>query len=347
MGTALIWITHDLAVVSGLADRLLVMYAGRVVEAGPVAEVVEAPLHPYSAGLIGSAPSRNKRGARLAQIPGLAPPLDRRPPGCAFAPRCSTAGPTVPSLRPWSAGPAGRPSAAILSARPSSREAPRRPWTPCRSVSAQRPRLAARIASLLGERRRPTSVQAVSDIDMRVEAGEVVGLVGESGCGKSTLARLVAGLHVPSDGRVRTHGRGCRRDDPQRAPGRSARVQMVFQDATASLNPRMRVARHRRRGARRPWPRARRRQARLRRRPPRARQPRAGCDGPLPASVLRAAARPHRHRAGAGGEAEDAGLRRVRCGPRRLDPGAGAQPLSRPAPRSRADLPVRQPRSRA
>jgi peptide/nickel transport system ATP-binding protein len=88
MGTALIWITHDLAVVSGLADRLLVMYAGRVVEAGPVAEVVEAPLHPYSAGLIGSAPSRNKRGDRLAQIPGLAPPLDRRPPGCAFAPRC-------------------------------------------------------------------------------------------------------------------------------------------------------------------------------------------------------------------------------------------------------------------
>jgi peptide/nickel transport system ATP-binding protein len=53
-----------------------------------VAEVVEAPLHPYSAGLIGSAPSRNKRGDRLAQIPGLAPPLDRRPPGCAFAPRC-------------------------------------------------------------------------------------------------------------------------------------------------------------------------------------------------------------------------------------------------------------------
>ena len=88
MGTALIWITHDLAVVSGLADRLLVMYAGRVVEAGPVADVVEAPLHPYSAGLIGSAPSRNRRGSPLAQIPGMAPPLDRRPPGCAFAPRC-------------------------------------------------------------------------------------------------------------------------------------------------------------------------------------------------------------------------------------------------------------------
>ena len=91
MGTALIWITHDLAVVSGLADRLVVMYAGRAVEAGPVADVVEAPLHPYSAGLIGSAPSRNRRGEPLAQIPGLAPALDRRPPGCAFAPRCAHA----------------------------------------------------------------------------------------------------------------------------------------------------------------------------------------------------------------------------------------------------------------
>ncbi|TXN53676.1 ABC transporter ATP-binding protein, partial [Methylobacterium sp. WL6] len=85
MGTALIWITHDLAVVAGLGDRLCVMYAGRIVEAGPVADVIEAPLHPYSAGLIASAPSRNARGVPLAQIPGMAPALTDRPPGCAFA----------------------------------------------------------------------------------------------------------------------------------------------------------------------------------------------------------------------------------------------------------------------
>ncbi|MCJ2106051.1 ABC transporter ATP-binding protein [Methylobacterium sp. E-041] len=93
MGTALIWITHDLAVVAGLSDRLCVMYAGRIVEAGPVADVIEAPLHPYSAGLIASAPSRNARGVPLAQIPGMAPALTDRPPGCAFAPRCACATP--------------------------------------------------------------------------------------------------------------------------------------------------------------------------------------------------------------------------------------------------------------
>jgi peptide/nickel transport system ATP-binding protein len=88
MGTALIWITHDLAVVAGLADRIAVMYAGRIVEEGPVDDVLDAPRHPYTAGLIGSVPSRNKRGERLAQIPGMTPSLARLPDGCAFGPRC-------------------------------------------------------------------------------------------------------------------------------------------------------------------------------------------------------------------------------------------------------------------
>ena len=68
-GTALIWITHDLSVVAGLADRICVMYAGRIVEQGTVDEVLDAPLHPYTHGLIGSVPSRNRRGTPLAQIP--------------------------------------------------------------------------------------------------------------------------------------------------------------------------------------------------------------------------------------------------------------------------------------
>jgi peptide/nickel transport system ATP-binding protein len=87
-GTALVWITHDLSVISGLADRIAVMYAGRIVETGSVDDVLEAPVHPYTAGLIGSVPSRNRRGVPLAQIPGMTPSLANLPPGCPFSPRC-------------------------------------------------------------------------------------------------------------------------------------------------------------------------------------------------------------------------------------------------------------------
>ena len=90
-GTALIWITHDLSVVAGLADTVSVMYAGRIVEQGPVAEVLERPRHPYTRGLIASAPSRNPRGRPLAQIPGMTPSLLALPPGCAFQARCARA----------------------------------------------------------------------------------------------------------------------------------------------------------------------------------------------------------------------------------------------------------------
>jgi peptide/nickel transport system ATP-binding protein len=87
-GTALLWITHDLSVIAGLADRIAVMYAGRIVETGSVADTLERPIHPYTAGLIGSVPSRNKRGVPLAQIPGMTPSLARMPTGCPFHPRC-------------------------------------------------------------------------------------------------------------------------------------------------------------------------------------------------------------------------------------------------------------------
>ncbi len=90
-GTAMIWITHDLAVVAALADRIAVMYAGRIVETGRTEEVLDRPLHPYTRGLIGSVPSHNRRGARLSQIPGMPPSLTRLPAGCAFRPRCERA----------------------------------------------------------------------------------------------------------------------------------------------------------------------------------------------------------------------------------------------------------------
>ncbi|MDF1790268.1 MAG: ABC transporter ATP-binding protein [Thalassobaculaceae bacterium] len=92
-GTAMIWITHDLSVVAGLADEICVMYAGRVVEHGSVDAVLDNPTHPYTHGLINSVPSRNKRGQPLSQIPGMTPSLLNLPPGCPFKTRCPRVGP--------------------------------------------------------------------------------------------------------------------------------------------------------------------------------------------------------------------------------------------------------------
>jgi len=86
--TALIWITHDLSVIAGLADQVCVMYAGKIVEAGDVDPVLDEPLHPYTRGLIGSVPGHGRRGQPLTQIPGMTPSLLNLPAGCAFRPRC-------------------------------------------------------------------------------------------------------------------------------------------------------------------------------------------------------------------------------------------------------------------
>ncbi|HEX6141363.1 MAG TPA: ABC transporter ATP-binding protein [Geminicoccaceae bacterium] len=110
-GAALIWITHDLSVVAGLAERVCVMYAGRIVEEGPVDAVLDRPLHPYTRGLIGSVPSHNARGRPLAQIPGMTPSLLALPRGCAFRARCARADDAcleAPALVPRRPGHAAR-----------------------------------------------------------------------------------------------------------------------------------------------------------------------------------------------------------------------------------------------
>jgi peptide/nickel transport system ATP-binding protein len=106
-GTGLIWITHDLSVIAGLADDVCVMYAGRIVESGPVDQVLERPLHPYTAGLLESIPSRNQPGRPLRQIPGMAPSLAALGDACAFRERCNrvaTACASAPGTRVVSAG---------------------------------------------------------------------------------------------------------------------------------------------------------------------------------------------------------------------------------------------------
>ena len=107
-GTALIWITHDLSVVAGLADKVCVMYAGKIVESGDVRQVLEHPEHPYTHGLIGSAPSRNPRGTPLRQIPGMTPSLLNLPGGCSFRERCPYATDICKTEPPLGTSPDGR-----------------------------------------------------------------------------------------------------------------------------------------------------------------------------------------------------------------------------------------------
>lgn len=106
--TAVIWITHDLSVVSGLAQRIAVMYAGRVVEEGPTGQVLVQPGHPYTQGLLRSLPSQNRPGRLLAQIPGAPPRLNGGQVGCAFAPRCERARAMCAEREPPPASSTGR-----------------------------------------------------------------------------------------------------------------------------------------------------------------------------------------------------------------------------------------------
>ena len=98
--TALLWITHDLAVVAGIAERICVMYAGRVVEQGPIDKTISAPMHPYTRGLMGSVPGQNRRGQPLQQIEGMVPSLLSLPKGCAFQNRCDMADSDCSSTTP-------------------------------------------------------------------------------------------------------------------------------------------------------------------------------------------------------------------------------------------------------
>lgn len=109
-GTALIWVTHDLALVSGLADRVAVMYAGRIIETGNTRDVIGAPLHPYTHGLLGSIPSNNVRGKPLRQIPGMTPSLAALPEGCPFRVRCERASEACRHPPPQLALPSSVPS---------------------------------------------------------------------------------------------------------------------------------------------------------------------------------------------------------------------------------------------
>jgi peptide/nickel transport system ATP-binding protein len=234
---ALVYVSHDLAVVASIADRVAVMYAGRIVEEGPTPVVVNTPRHPYSVGLIASVPD-HVEPRELVGIPGVAVGVADRPAGCAFAGRCE--------LR-VAACEKAMPELVEVDASHQVRcirwQSTHRVQSRARSASATV--LAPPLVSVTDLRAvhatRHGTVVAAERITFGVEAGACVALVGESGSGKTTIARCVVGLHKPAGGTIELDGRPLAPLARQRSREERRAIQIVFQNPYDSLNPRTSV----------------------------------------------------------------------------------------------------------
>jgi oligopeptide/dipeptide ABC transporter ATP-binding protein len=251
LGMATLLVTHDMGVVAGRADRINVMYAGRIVETAPTEELFTAMRHPYTQALLGSIPRMTQDNTKaLVTVPGLPPDLTHPPTGCRFALRCPRASAKCIDQEPpltgedpghlfacWHPveGPVLRLPDIYVG------DAPRRERTATHLLEIKNAVREFPVTAGVVLQRKVNSVKAVSDVTLHVDAGETLGLVGESGCGKTTLGKLIVGAEKPDSGTIELdgkevfgkHGRALRRARRD--------LQMMFQDPYASLDPRMRV----------------------------------------------------------------------------------------------------------
>jgi len=264
-GSAMLLISHDLGLVGERADRVAVMYYGRIVETGPTDEVLNHPSHPYTAGLLASRPSL-KRRRRLLAIPGSPPgPLEAFA-GCAFAPRCSRRQDLCTRDDPVLAPLPGRPSAAachFAGPGPSLDGSAGSVEDRAASFGSERPEAEPTIAAakvtanllvsvgglvkdfrprarILG-RRATAGVRAVDGVSFTIVPGRTLALVGESGSGKSTVARAVLRLVEPTAGSVEIDGTDVVHMGTRALRQFRTRAQLVQQDPLSALNPRMTV----------------------------------------------------------------------------------------------------------
>jgi peptide/nickel transport system ATP-binding protein len=237
-GVTMLYVSHDLAVIAAVADRIAVMYAGRIVEEGPTDLVLGSPRHPYTRGLVEAIPDHT-RPRRLHGMAGAAEAASGWR-ACAFAPRCpqrvAHCEDHTPELVELPGN--GRVRCFEWRSTPPPRESERRVVV---TPAASAPPVLEVVGLRAEHGRGSAAVVAAQDVDFQLAAGECVALVGESGSGKTTVARCVAGLHAPAAGSVRLDGVALAPRAKSRTREARRRIQIVFQNPYDSLNPRQRV----------------------------------------------------------------------------------------------------------
>jgi oligopeptide/dipeptide ABC transporter ATP-binding protein len=246
LGFSVLFITHDLSLLLEIADEVLIMYAGRVVEAAGTDLLRARPAHPYTRGLLSSFPRLRGPRQKLSGIPGSPPDLRGVQNGCPFIPRCRFASDACREVD-MRLLPAAGSSELQLTACPF--DTTGKPATnghhPINAITPTERELGAPVLVAnalgkeyrLGRSRKATSVTAVQDVSFALYEGAVVALVGESGSGKSTIAKLLAGQEQPSAGSVVLDGRQIEPWNRRGFRAYKSTVQLVFQDPFASLNP--------------------------------------------------------------------------------------------------------------
>ena len=257
-GAAVVLITHDLGVVAGNADRIAVMYAGKLVETGSVDDVFNRPHMPYTLGLLRSVPNLITAGkTRLVPLEGRPPSLDALPPGCPFEPRCPIAidacRDTEPPLLSISSAhgaaclrapeiAAGELKAADVFPRPEpipeADQAKVEGHTVLEVTDVKRYFNLTRGAVF---KKQIGSVKAVDGISFDIHEGEVLGLVGESGCGKSTTILEILELASPQEGSIKIDGVDVSTFSKDERLAKRKDIQVVFQDPMAALDPRLTI----------------------------------------------------------------------------------------------------------